>query len=101
MWFDYGINNTKSIVNRNPVTIHNNPYSKISFKQGPVQDTFQNNSVERIFNETEIRKLIAQNPEITNILSENKIPLRLNIKELQEMKVNDLLEARYKKFREM
>ncbi len=88
MWFDYGINNTKSIVNRNPVTIHNNPYSKISFKQGPVQDTFQNNSVERIFNETEIRKLIAQNPEITNILSENKIPVRLNIKELQEMKDN-------------
>lgn len=49
------------------------------------KDSFQNNSVERFFNEAEIKSLIAKTPELKKLLSENKIPVRLNMKELKEL----------------
>ena len=85
VWFNNITNSTRNIVN-STYGIQNNKNASIYFKQAPVQDTFQNNSPEKFFNEIAIRKLIAQNPEITNILKANKIPLNLNMKELQELK---------------
>lgn len=86
MWFDYISNNTNSIVNSTYGVQNNRIKSRVTFRQTPVQDTFRNNSPERLFNETAVRNLISQNPEVLQILAEHKIPLHLNIKELQDLK---------------
>ncbi len=59
---------------------------KVNFGQNLIKDAFQNNSVTRFFDETEVRKMISSNPEVKKILSEHNIPVRLNMKELQELK---------------
>lgn len=66
----------------------NNYGGKISFKSAQGTDTFQNTSVQKLFSETEIRKMIAQNPNIRKILTENKIPLNLNMAELADLRNN-------------
>ncbi|MBD5401646.1 HD domain-containing protein [bacterium] len=60
--------------------------NKVYFGQTAPQDSFQNTSYVRFFDEKEIRKMISQSPELRKILSENKMPVRLNMKELQELK---------------
>lgn len=60
---------------------------KVYFGQNP-QDSFQVNSPLKLFNESEINKMISNNPELKKILSDNKIPLRLNMAELQDLKTN-------------
>lgn len=49
-------------------------------------DTFQATSPVRLFEESEIKKMIANSPEVQKILSEHKIPVRLNMKELHELR---------------
>ncbi len=49
-------------------------------------DSFQNNSPYLLFDENMIRKMISENPEIKKILSEYKIPVVVNMKELEELK---------------
>lgn len=49
-------------------------------------DTFQNNSPVRLFEEAEIKKMIANSPEVKKILAEHKIPVHLNMKEIQELR---------------
>lgn len=60
---------------------------KVYFGQIP-QDSFQINSPLKLFNENEINKMISNNPELKKLLAENKIPLRLNMVELQNLKIN-------------
>lgn len=86
MFFNYISNGTPNIVNSSIGINPNKKKSKVSFRQSYVQDTFQNNSPDRLFNEVAIRRLIAQNPEVTRILDEYKLPVHLNIKELQDLK---------------
>ncbi len=63
----------------------NNSKSILHFGNISTQDSFQSSNVEKLFNEAVIKKLISQNPELKKILSENKIPLRLNMKELADL----------------
>lgn len=60
--------------------------NRVSFKSNAAGDSFETTSPNRFFNEVEIRKMISQNPELKKILSENKIPARLNMTELMELK---------------
>ena len=43
----------------------------IHFGNTQTQDTFQSTSVNRFFNENEIKKMISQNPEIRKIMVPN------------------------------
>ena len=70
----------------NPISKLNNPKNKVAFTANQNGDSFQITSPERLFNEAVIRDMIAQNPELKKILSENKIPIQLNMNELQELK---------------
>ncbi|MBR1460473.1 HD domain-containing protein [bacterium] len=70
----------------NPISKLNNPKNKVAFTANQNGDSFQITSPERLFNEAAIRDMIAQNPELKKILSENKIPIQLNMNELQELK---------------
>lgn len=51
----------------------------------PKQDSFQSNSSAKFFEESAVKNLIAQNPEVAKILKSYKIPLKLNMKELKEL----------------
>lgn len=73
----------------------NNYGGKVIFKGVQTPDTFQNNSVQKIFSESEIRKMIAQNPNIGKILSENNIPLKLNMDELSILLENHSKDVAY------
>lgn len=66
--------------------VNNYGKSSVYFGNSLTSDTFQNTSPIRLFNEDEIMKMLAQNPEIQQILTTNKIPLHLNMKELLELK---------------
>ncbi|MBQ8459028.1 HD domain-containing protein [bacterium] len=66
----------------------NNYATRVNFGQYGQNDSFTINSPIALFNENEIKKMISQNPEIKKILNENKIPLRLNMSELQDLKSN-------------
>ncbi len=66
-------------------TQFNNRYS-VPFGNNIGKDSFQNNSVERFFDEKYIKAMIAQNPELKNILNKNNMPVRLNMNELMELK---------------
>jgi len=61
---------------------------KLYFTGTQAPDTFSSNSYEKLFTESQIRKMIAANPEITKILAENNIKLKLNIIELETLKSN-------------
>lgn len=63
----------------------NNRYS-VPFGNNVGKDSFQNNSVERFFDEKYIMAMIAQNSELKSILSKNKMPVKLNMNELTELK---------------
>ena len=65
-----------------------NNQRNIYFGNVQTKDTFENNSVERFFNEAYIKKAIEQNPEILNILKSNSIPLNININALNDLKTN-------------
>ena len=69
----------------NPISKLNNQ-KRVTFTNNPNGDSFQITSPERLFNETAIRNMIAQNSELKKLLAENKIPIKLNMKELQELK---------------
>lgn len=62
--------------------------NKIYFGQTQGVDSFKNNSVERLCNEFEIKKMIMQNPEVKKILTSNKMPVRLNMVELRDLMDN-------------
>ncbi len=49
-------------------------------------DTFENNSPTKYFKEEYIKNMLIENPEIKQILRQNHIPVRLNMKELTELK---------------
>ena len=64
-----------------------NSYGKfVHFGNTKNVDTFQATSPVRLFEEAEIKKMIANSPEVQKILSEHKIPVRLNMKELHELR---------------
>ena len=77
----------------NQYAIGLNPVSKLNktnnttFTSNPNGDSFQITSPERLFNETSIKNMIANNSDLQKILSENKIPIKLNMKELQALHV--------------
>lgn len=63
----------------------NNNYS-VPFGNDLNQDSFQNNSVERLYNEKTIQSMISQNLELRKILDEHNLPARLNMNELLNLK---------------
>ena len=67
-----------------PVKLNNN-YS-VPFGNKTGNDSFQNNSVERFFDEKYIMMSIVQNRELKEIISKNKLPVRLNMNELLDLK---------------
>lgn len=73
----------------------NNKYSgKIHFGQvAPKQDSFQSNSTTKFFDENTVKTLIAQNPTVGKILKDNKIPPKLNMKELKELQLGHCLDT--------
>lgn len=86
MWFNsIATGNLFGISNINNVKTNKQSYG-VNFGQTLTQDTFQNNSPAKLFNELAIRKMIADNPEITQILKQNKLSTNLNMKELQDLK---------------
>lgn len=62
--------------------------NRVSFRSNAAGDSFESTSPARFFNEQEIKKMISQNPEVKKILSANKIPAKLNMQELLELKDN-------------
>lgn len=62
--------------------------NKIYFGQSQIKDSFQSTSPSKLCNEFEIKKMISQNPEVRKILVANKMPIRLNMVELQELMNN-------------
>ncbi len=48
-------------------------------------DSFYSTSVIKTYNEAEIQEMISKNPKIKNILTENNIELKLNMKELEDL----------------
>ncbi len=66
--------------------IENNTQSNnLTFGHNLIEDKFQNNSITKLCNEKEIKKMISTNPEIKKILRENNISFNLNMKELDEI----------------
>ena len=85
MWFNQiATGNIFGISNINSIKTNRQSYD-VNFGQTLTQDTFQNNSPTRPFNELAIKKMIANNPEITQLLRQNKLSTNLNIKELQDL----------------
>ena len=72
-------------VNLNPSVQLNNNRQKVNFLGLQNQDTFQNNSVQKRYSEAEVRTLINKNPEIKRILDAYKLPLNINISELNNL----------------
>ncbi len=67
-----------------PVQLNKN-YS-IPFGNKIEKDSFQNNSVERFYDEKNIKEMISKNPKLKEILSTNNMPVKLNMNELLELK---------------
>lgn len=79
--FNFGL---QSINFRPKVQVNN--HNKIYFGNTTLpNDSFQNTSVEKYFDENYIKKSIAQNQEIKNILNKHNIPLNLNMEELKNL----------------
>ena len=81
----YNSYNNFKISNLNNVDLQKSQ-RHIRFGNNPIQDDFQHNTPSKLFNELEIMKMISNNPEIVNILNQNNIPIRLNMKELEDLK---------------
>ncbi|MBR1424088.1 HD domain-containing protein [bacterium] len=60
-------------------------YSSRTAFNGKIEDSFQYSSPAKLCSEQEIRKMIAQNPEIERILAKNNLPLELNMDELKNV----------------
>ena len=69
-----------------PAIQQNNYGKKIYFGNQNYGDSFQNSSPYVLFDENQIKRMIAQNYEIKKIMSANNFPLRLNIEELNQLK---------------
>ena len=69
----------------NPISKLNNQ-KRVTFTSNQNGDSFQITSPERLFNENAIHNMIANNTELKKLLAENKLPVKLNMKELQELK---------------
>ena len=67
-----------------PVQFNSN--HSVPFGNKVSNDSFQNNSVERFFDEKNIKLMMAKNPELKEIMYKNKLPVRLNMNELLELK---------------
>lgn len=59
---------------------------KDSFNSNPLYDNF--------VDKNKLTQLAISNPEITRILKENKIPLKINVKELEDLKNGHLMDTR-------
>ena len=66
-----------------PVQLNNHRTYFGSYDYG---DSFVNNSVETLFDENKIKAMAANNQNLQLILALNKIPFKLNMTELQELK---------------
>lgn len=75
-------------VSLNPNIRLNNYGKKVYFGMYGVGDSFQSTSPVMLFNEKMINQMISQNPEIKNILAQNKIPFKLNMEELKNLRDN-------------
>ena len=64
----------------------NNYGKRVSFGMNGIGDCFQNNSPVALYNEYEIKKMVCENPQVLEILKNNKIPLKLNMAEIMELK---------------
>ena len=81
------VNNSNQYrIGLNPNLKLNNYRKNFYFGNSNIGDSFQNNSPVALFNEHEIKKMVCENPEVIDILKDNKIPLRLNMKEIMELK---------------
>lgn len=60
--------------------------NRVSFRSNAASDSFETTNPGRFFNELEIKKMISDNPELKKFLENNKIPTRLNMTELLELK---------------
>lgn len=76
---------------------------KVSFKSSPGvttgiyaprKDSFNSNPLYDFADKNTITKLAKTNPEVMNILKENKIPLKVNIEELEKLKRGHLMDTR-------
>jgi len=85
--------NSASVNNIRNIKVNRQSAPKIKFGQRLVSDTFQLNSPLRFYNEVAIRKMISQNPEVRNILDKYKLPVHLNMNELQELKAGHCLDT--------
>ena len=65
-----------------------NSHSHVYFGNNSYADSFQNNSVEKFFDEKFIKTMIAKNPELQALLKYYKIKSELNLKELEDLKNN-------------
>lgn len=81
------VNNSNQYrIGLNPNLKLNNYRKNFYFGNSNIGDSFQNNSPVALFNEHEIKKMVCENPEVIDILKDNRIPLRLNMKEIMELK---------------
>ena len=76
------------------ISLQLNNKSRVNFGNTQSNDNFQNNSVDKLFNKDEIKYLIRKNTNVWKILIQNKIPLKLNIKELQDLRDNHCTNTR-------
>ena len=79
-------------INFNPWRVLSSPVkqvqqnSSISYGNRVNADSFCNNSVERFYDENYIKSAINKNPELKGILNKYKLPVRLNMNDLLELK---------------
>ena len=66
-----------------PVQLNSN---SVPFGSKINNDSFQNNSVERLFDEKNIMMTIVQNRELKDFINKNNLPVSLNMRELLELK---------------
>ena len=82
----FEINKPRSVGGLNS-NIGISPY-RVGFGNALVTDSFQTTSVSRYMTEDAIKAAIATNPKIKTILKEMNAPVKLNMKELQELTEN-------------
>lgn len=77
----------------NPWRVFSSPVSQVQLNNHSIpfgnnisNDSFQNNSVEKFYDEKKIMTMIVHNRELKEIMSKNKLPVSLNMRELMELK---------------
>ena len=66
---------------------------KIYVKVLNIKDSFDNNSPRELFDEMQIRKMIASNPQLKSFLNKNNIKLKLNMPELKILMDNHCMDV--------